>query len=109
MEKDQVANSGAKRRDWCGRRTQERRDEHLGERVNPTLLCTCILCSATLRVPLFHSAVTWLVWAAAGETKLAWAESCTALKAPEGQHEELQHWPCVSGSHSEGTRARSLV
>lgn len=85
-----MANSGAKRRDWCGRRTQERRDEHLGAKGGPHT-SVYMLCSATLRAPLFHSEFTWLVWAAVGETKLAWAESCTAMKAPEGQHGELQH------------------
>lgn len=104
-----MANSGAKRRDWCGRWTQERRDEHLGAKGGSH---TSVDMHAVLRhsesasLPLCSHMVGV---GSCRETKLAWAESCTALKAPEGQHGELQHWPCASGSHSEGSRARSLV
>lgn len=68
-----------------------------GQRVD---LCGDIcLCSVTLKALPFHFVSTQLVWDPVGEMKLAWAESCTVRKAPEGQYGELQYWSCASGSH----------
>lgn len=57
------------------------------------------LCSATQKALPFHFVSTQLVWGLVEEMKLAWAESCTVRKTPDGQYGELQYWPCASGSH----------
>lgn len=89
----QVANSGAKRRDWHGVRMQEKGFElqvsvlcqagHLGAKGGPHTSVYMHVC-ARLFFDFAFTLHSQLVWGAVAETKLAWADSYTVMKAPEG-------------------------